>query len=305
MQTLLAQREDELKSTRSLYQHASRELDQSRQRLASASVNAAEVERLRQDLADTRSLLTQAENLAAQLRQQLAGAPDGNVMAKLRTDLDEALLQRDNYQKQVAEMQTQMKNMVGSDQVGSLTRELAASNDKANSLEIENNKLRYDIQKLRAELDRTRLFVEKVDDLPAAAKALYVELSKLESATPAELATEYERISQELRAAVIDRINFQTGSSRIDLDKVEEIRRAVQSSGDDSFFLVVGYASKSGDLATNRQLSADRATTIASVANFRKKSGQGVQAVFLSATDRFSPTDLATNQVCEIWEIRK
>ena len=45
------------------------------------------------------------------------------------------------------------------------------------------------------------------------------------------------------------------------------IRRAVQSAGEDSFFLVVGYASKSGDLASNRQLSSDRATTIASVAN--------------------------------------
>ena len=165
--------------------------------------------------------------------------------------------------------------------------------------------MRYELQKLRAQLDKARLFVEKIDDLPAAAKALYVELSKLESATPAELKQEYARIALDLKAHVVDSIAFQTGSSRINLDKAEEIRRATQSAADGSFFLIVGYASKSGDLASNRKLSADRSTTIASVANFQKKSNQDVRAVFLSETSRFSTTELPKNQICEIWEIGK
>mgnify|MGYP000454005780 CR=1 FL=1 len=61
----------------------------------------------------------------------------------------------------------------------------------------------------------------------------------------------------------------------------------MQASGNDSFILVVGYASKSGDLASNRTLSADRATRLASVTNTHKKKDQGVQAVFLAETDRF------------------
>ncbi len=304
MQTILTQREDELKSTRSLYQHAGRELEAARQQLANASVSAAELDRLKRQLADTQALLTQEQNRVAELQKQLAGAADANVMAKVRAELDETLKERDSFQRQFTDLQVRMKTMVASDQFTSLNRDLAALKEQSGKLESDNNKLNYEIQKLRAELDRTRLFVE-AEALPAKAKLLYDELAKLQAATPAELQAEYKRIGEELSAGVIDTVSFQTGSSRVSLDKVEEIRRATQASGDESFFLVVGYASKSGGLDTNKKLSADRATRVASVTNSKKKSGQGVQAVFLSQTDRFSPSDLTSNQICEIWEVRK
>jgi hypothetical protein len=74
--------------------------------------------------------------------------------------------------------------------------------------------LGYEVQKLRANLDRGRLFVE-AEALPAKAKLLYDELARLETANPAQLKTEYERINQELGASAVDRITSLTNSSRI------------------------------------------------------------------------------------------
>ena len=70
-----------------------------------------------------------------------------------------------------------------------------------------------------------------------------------------------------------------------------------------SFFLVVGYASTSGDSQTNEELFSKRATRVASMVNYLKKEGQGVQAVYLGEGTRFGPED-APNQVCEVWQIR-
>jgi outer membrane protein OmpA-like peptidoglycan-associated protein len=144
-----------------------------------------------------------------------------------------------------------------------------------------------------------------VDELPAAAKALFAELAKCETLSGAELRAEYEKINQTIRARVVDTIAFQTGSSRINLDKVDETRLAVQASGQGSFFLVVGYASKTGNFDTNRKLAADRATALASVVDQSKMGTQRVSAVFFGQTDRFSSSDPLKNQICEIWEIRE
>jgi len=49
--------------------------------------------------------------------------------------------------------------------------------------------LGYEVQKLRADLDRARFFVE-AEALPTKAKLLYDELARLETASPAQLKTE-------------------------------------------------------------------------------------------------------------------
>lgn len=298
LQSALADREARLATADATRQALTKQITDLQNDLDGARLAAGDAIRLQSQLADTQTLLEAANRQIMTLREQVNGAPGEAELANMRTRLEDALAARDNYKVEVDELVRRLAGKVDGTEIDALKR-------KVSELEPENNRLRYEIQRIRAELDKARLFVDKVEDLPAAAKALYVELSKLESATPAELRQEYDRINTELQARVVDKISFQTGSSRINLDKVEEIRRTAQSSGDESYFLVVGYASKSGDLTTNRQLSADRATTIASVLNFQKKAGQGVQAVFLSATDRFSATDLLKNQVCEIWEIRQ
>lgn len=294
----LADREARLATADATRQALTKQITDLQSQLDQARLAAGDTARLQVKLNDTQTLLEASNRQLQTLREQLNTAPSQSELASLTQRLDDALAARDNYEKQVNELTRQLQGMVDGGELDSLKQKLSM-------LEPENNRLRYELQKIQAELDKTRLFAEKVDDLPVAAQALYVELSKLENATPAELQAEYARISQQLRADVVDTISFQTGSSRINLDKVEEIRRTVQSKDDGSYFLVVGYASQSGNLATNKQLSSDRATTIASVVNIEKKETQGVQAVFLSQTDRFSPTDLIKNQICEIWEIKK
>jgi len=298
LQSALADRESRLATADATRQALTKQITELQNDLDQARLAAGDSARLQNQLADTQTLLEAANRQIMTLREQMNGAPSQAEIDNLSKRLEDALAARDNYMAEAEDLAKQLVGKVDGTEIDALKR-------RVSELEPENNSLRYELQKLRAQLDKTRLFAEKVDDLPVAAQALYVELSKLESATPAELKQEYTRISTELKAQVVDTIAFQTGSSRINLDKVEEIRRATQAAADGSYFLVVGYASKSGDLASNKQLSSDRATTIASVVNFQKKDSRGVQAVFLSETDRFSPTELAKNQVCEIWEIKK
>ena len=271
--------------------------------LATSSSSVTENTQLKTQLATAQSRATNAESQLASLQQQLAKSPSSAQMESALRERDEAVKTRESHRQQFAQLNEQIKNMEASEIAITLREQLATMTEKAAILETENNKLYYLAQELRANLDHARLFVE-AEALPAKAKILYDELAKLNSATPAELQTEYERINQDLGARVVETVTFQTSSSNIARDKVEQIRLKLAAGGDESFYLVVGYASKSGALEGNRPLSAERATRIASVTNHQKKKDQGVQAIFLSETSRFGEK-LTDNQICEIWEVRK
>lgn len=296
LQALLSKAQNDLKLANGTVQTLSTQL-------ATSSNSVTENSQLKTQLATAQSRATNAESHLASLQQQLAKSPSSAQMESVLRERDEAVKTRESNRQQIAQLNEQIKTMEASEIAIALRKQLATMTEKATTFETENNKLHYLVQELRANLDRARLFVE-AEALPAKAKLLYDELAKLDSATPAELQTEYERINQDLGARVVDTVTFQTSSSNIARDKVEQIRLKLDAGGDESFYLVVGYASKSGALEVNRPLSADRATRIASVTNHQKKKDQGVQAVFLSETSRFGekPTD---NQICEIWEVRK
>lgn len=284
MQGLLTEKDTRLNTAEATRKALTQQITELQSQVDQGKLALADAEALRRELADTKTLLSAANSTVESLRQQLASGPNEAAMANLQQSLDNALRDADAMRAQLAE-------------VDSLRAQL-------DQLIPENNELRYKLQQLQAQLDRTRLFVDKADQLPPAAKALYVELSQLETATPAQLKQEYTRIDQELQARIIDTISFPTGSSRVNLDKAEEIKRRVEAGGEDSFFLVVGYASKTGTLETNKKLSSERATTIASVADFHKRGSQGVSAVFFGQTDRFA-SDPLRNQLCEVWEVYK
>lgn len=305
LQGLVATKENQIGGTMTLLSSATSEVEQLRKQLAAASLESSETAALRTELNNTRSLLDAANRRTEALQLQLAESPDDATLIAMQRSADEAAQMRDQSTQKLRELENRMMGMISLEEFSAVNDELTAAKEKLLQLKPENDKLHYEIQSLRSELNKTRLFVEKVDDLPAAAKMLYVELSKLDSVSPDQLQAQYDRIKQELNVDIVDTISFETGKSQINLDKVEEIRQAAQRAPENSYFLVVGYASKTGSFDSNKELSAARATTIASVTDVNKKPSQGVQAVFLGQTGRFSSSDVVKNQICEIWEIHE
>lgn len=297
LQSLLTEKESLLSSTDATRRALTQQITGLQVQLDQANLSAGEASLLKGKLTETQGLLEASRRQIESLTSQLAGSPSATELANLSQRLELALADRDRFQSMVGDLNRQLVGKVDGAEVESLRQQLAL-------LGPENNNLRYEIQDLRAKLNRTLLFVDEIDDLPVAAKALYVELSKLETATPSELKKAYERIDQDLHSRVLDTISFPTGSSRLDLDKVEELGRAAKACNEGSFFLIVGYASKTGNIDKNRILSSDRATNLASIAHQNKKESHRVRAVFLGQTNRFSPKDFLKNQICEVWEIR-
>lgn len=165
----------------------------------------------------------------------------------------------------------------------------------------ENEDLKNRLRKAERQLARTRLYVEDADQLDAAVAALFSELRGLEDVKSLDSA--YADLSDSQSAKLIDTLAFPTGSADLDTTGYGQVARDVSTANDNANFLVVGYASQSGDLAANRELSAKRATGVASVIDSVLKPGQSVQAVFLGETDRFSSDAEGPNQICEIWEV--
>jgi outer membrane protein OmpA-like peptidoglycan-associated protein len=173
------------------------------------------------------------------------------------------------------------------------------------NLRGDNYEQRYEVQRLRAELDHPTLFIKSDKDLPAEAAPLYAKLTTLEDADQKQLASAYKDIRKTMNAQIIHRQTFTKGSSRITYDREKIIQDILDKRQDSkSLFLVIGYASVSGKPDSNRELSAKRATTVASIVKMLKADDQQVKAFYLGETKRFSADTEIENQICEIWEIK-
>jgi len=118
--------------------------------------------------------------------------------------------------------------------------------------------------------------------------------------------TEYSKLGVELDANVLHVLKFTSGSSELTAEEMTQLDHiAAEDVPDGDLTFIVGYASKTGDATANQKLSSDRATAAAEYFAGRKRPDQGVQAVYLGQTDRFSSDDPALNQICEVWRIRK
>lgn len=235
-------------------------------------------------------------------RQQLAelqSRPTAETVATLRQQLATNMEERNKLQLQIDGLLANAQNQVDSSKVTELEAELA-------KIRPEYNSQRYEIQRLRALLNRDRLFIESESDLPAEAARLFAKLRSLEDANEQQLLAAYQSIGTSMNAEVVHRQEFAVGSSQITFDRETIIQDILDKRSDNaSYFLVVGYASKSGGADNNRKLSANRATTVASVVDTLKASNQNVQAVYLGETARFSANDESANQICEVWEIKR
>ncbi|SHJ29661.1 OmpA family protein [Rubritalea squalenifaciens DSM 18772] len=291
-----------------------RELRQLRAELeASITINerhGAESTKLRNQLSQVQSqqgqvtfLKQQISDLSAQLAHkdqqiaELGSRPEDSQFTEISKELNNALLRNKDLETKVAELTALKNTMISPSEVQSLKDQLA-------KLKPENETLKLTLQQLRAEIDRERLYVQSADKLLPAAAKLYRELEKLDDLNEDQLKSAYTRIGEQLKARVVKSVQFETGKSTVGFADQADIRDRLADINPDADILIVGYASKTGDEDQNRELSARRSATTASVVHHLLEQKGNVHAVYLGQTGRFSAT-AGENQICEIWEIRK
>ncbi|MEJ6571506.1 MAG: OmpA family protein [Akkermansiaceae bacterium] len=271
-------------------------------KLDQAANSTNQVARLGNDLQMANNQIENYRKQLAELQGQLADfrtRPSTEDTAILRKQLNDSVENRNKLQMQIDGLLEAAKNKIDRSQYDEAMAEIA-------KLRPQVNLQRYEIQRLRSLLDRARLFIESEKDLPAEAARLYARLKTLDNVSGPALTPAYKEIETTLGARVIHRQTFATGSSQITFNRETMIKNAMgKGAGSTSYFLVVGYASKTGGAKANQTLSAARATTAASVVNLLKTPQQDVRAVYLGQTDRFDKTNHISNQICEVWEIKR
>jgi len=268
-----------------------------KQEVANGQVAAARIQQLEQQLADITK-----EKLDLQVKAASGSSPQ--ALEDLRLQLKGANDREGYYKEELANARAELEK---------LRNQLAeGGGDKVKQLEDDLKKLHGEkvemqlmMQDLRSLYDRARLYVKSEKDLDPQAQKLFARLRKLNMVPSDKLKPAYDLLGADLNARIVKQVGFDAGSSRINLIKEADIKDALATAQPDSFFLVVGYASMTGDAKQNEVLSANRASTTASVVNILKADGQDVKAVYLGQTKRFSADQPALNQVCEIWEIKK
>lgn len=270
--------------------------------LRAARADASALAAANADLRNERDQYQVDAARAADLQRQLeqarsasAGKVSQSEYDRLRAELDTAKAESGLLRTQMAEMQNKNQGMIDANTYALLKAQLDDSIAEIARLRAEN-------QRLMTELAGAKLFVTQ-DDLSPRAVALYRALKKIETEDHRARRDTYATFSEQIKANVRESINFKTGSTQIALEHEAHIEDMVKSADPNSFFLVVGYASTSGDSKNNEELSSRRATRVASMVNYRKGKDHGVQAVYLGEGKRFGPED-SPNQVCEVWEIR-
>ncbi|MCX8239054.1 MAG: OmpA family protein [Akkermansiaceae bacterium] len=265
-------------------------------RLLSNRVTALE-NQLRQTQADA----TRAHSLESELnaaRQAANGMVSKSQVDSLRDQLALAKNDRDGFQTEINQLRAKEGTMVDANAYALLKAEVDQLR-KDNALSSDGI---HQNENVLAKLADAKLFVTK-DALSPRAIALYRELTRIEPEDHRARLQTYTRIDTQLKAGVGEAITFKSGSADIALEHETHIKEMASAAAPNTFFLVVGYASPSGDSKTNEELSSQRTTRVASMVNHLKKEGQAVQAVYLGEGNRFGPDD-APNQVCEIWQIR-
>lgn len=255
-------------------------------------------EDLRTELEQNRAAAAQVEDLKRQLKQARDSSQrmvSQSQFDQIKSELDLVKANRNRLQDELTDLRGQQQNMVDGNTYALLKSELEELRETNRTLRIEN-------QRLITELNGAKLFVTK-EDLSPKAVALYRGLKAIEDEDHRRRREIYDTFAQQLKAEVQESISFKTGSAAIAREHETHLKAVTSDAPANSFFLVVGYASPSGDSQTNEELSSKRATRVASMVNYLKKEGQAVQAVYLGEGTRFGPED-APNQVCEVWEIQ-
>lgn len=197
-----------------------------------------------------------------------------------------------------------------------LKQQLAAAGEMASKSDLADLQRRFDetlrakeffesrVRELEGAISKGNLFAKSENDLLPAAVELFRRLRKLENQSDLEITKAYSAIGVELGAEVVKTLNFPTGVAKMNHTDEEPVRQLLADVADGDMLLIVGYASETGNVDSNRTLSSDRATGVAELLTAAKRPGQQVQAVYFGQTDRFGSRFPERNQCCEVWRIR-
>jgi len=244
------------------------------------------------------SLTAECSRLRSELQAAQVGSSETDLLrrnlAAAKAQVDAVLAELNKAREQIAAQGAQASSADYAD----LQRRFTEAN---NGKEFFQSRVRQ----LEEELGKLRIFAKSENELLPAAVELFRSLRELENRPDSDLTTAYSNIGVQLGASVLRTLNFNTGSSGISPEEEEIIRKLTFDVPDGDLILIVGYASETGNIDANRQLSSDRATAVAQMISNIKRPGQSVQAVYLGQTDRFGSRVAERNQLCEIWRIRK
>ncbi len=228
--------------------------------------------------------------------QELRDSDDSLQLIEKNNQLQAEL---DRYKKELSTVEARINELERD------REELQLATAQAIAYKQENEKLRKQLADLNYKYNRDSLFVKEATSIDPRVTALYNSLVALKGQSGDELGEAYTALQSRLNVRKLRHVKFAEGSAFVSDLEGGLIGQDVATAAEDSFLLVVGYASTTGSADANYQLSAKRATAVASAVYGKKAAEQDVKAVFLGQTSRFSPELAAENQVCEIWEIIK
>ena len=241
-----------------------------------------------------------------------------NDLVRLKNELQQAksaVYEAEALRREVADLKTLQASQLA--EIADLKKQLAEIGEMASKDDLAALQARLDealrqksffearAAELAAELAKQQaLFAKSENDLLPEAVKLFQALRKLENQTDLEITKAYSQIATSLGAEVVKTMTFVTGSPKMNPADIEPVRQLLADVPDGDMLFVVGYASETGNVDTNRTLSSDRATGVAELLTSVKRPGQKVQATYLGQTDRFGSRIPERNQCCEVWHIR-
>lgn len=247
------------------------------------------------ELAQRNQEWTDAVKLQGVLRDELAG---------VKKQLNRALIEGSDASALRAQLEAANKRIISlGDEIRRLNEGPGDLQAQLDRMTAERDALLARVAELESQLNRASLFAGTEAELFQEAVQLFRSLRELENKPDSEIATAYSQFGAKLGANVLDKIDFPTGSSDVPPEDIAKINTFPGDAPDNALLLVVGYASETGNVDSNRSLSSDRATAVARVLDGSKKPGQRVQAVYLGQTDRFGSRFPERNQISEVWQI--
>ena len=234
------------------------------------------------------------ELLAAANQDLRKAMIDASMATKLQSDLNDANMR-------IVALQTEIQELRAVPDA--LRAQLLESQQRESELQSQLLLLQSKLAQLEGQLNQAKLFAANENELLKEALALVRALRKLQGATPQELSAAYSEFGAELGANVLHICKFATGSSEVSAELQSNLANLPNDAPENSLLLVVGYASETGNVDSNRILSSDRATAVAQELDTLKRVGQQVQAVYLGQTKRFGKDSPLENQRVEVWQV--